>query len=326
MSITLEEIANKAGCSKTSASLILGNRKHSISDKLCRKVETLAEKYNYRKKQRSSDIITFVTPNNVSESTYYMGVVSGLGDYLNTKGYVLSTAYHEKKDKETEWFRNEHAVNDASGIILSTPPDKELIEYLKLLDVPVVTLGFKTDGFSAVSSEILSSTIDAMRFLKEKGVENVGFIGDISTHPDYCERYQCFLAAISFNGLSFDRKHFVASSVDAHISYDSMKKYLGENKKNLPEVFVCATQVEAMGAMKAITESGLKIPGDIGTLAFGYANFPYPFTPSLSIIKTDNHEEGKLLGKILVHSINNKKELEDVYCKIKTRFHKEKSC
>jgi len=216
-------------------------------------------------------------------------------------------------------------LKESIGIILCEPPSLCFLEFIEAKNIPVVTLNFKLSGYPSIGSDIFQCTMDAMAYLKNKGASNIGFIGS-SEHPAYIQRYQFFLSGAFYNELKFDKKNLIEASVDTHECYKIVKDFLDKSKQNLPDVFVCSSEGVAGSAMKAIQDSRISIPQDIGLLSFGYGNYSFPFVPSLSLIKVMNENEGRLLGKVIADRIEYKDDLLDWNCKTPGQFVIGESC
>jgi LacI family transcriptional regulator len=79
------------------------------------------------------------------------------------------------------------------------------------------------------------------------------------------------------------------------------------NEKELPEVILAVNIPVALGIYKAAREVGLKIPEDLGVVAFGFCETAALFTPTLSVISQDPRTLGKMAMGILLNEIEQKK-------------------
>jgi LacI family transcriptional regulator len=87
-----------------------------------------------------------------------------------------------------------------------------------------------------------------------------------------------------------------------------------------PEIIFCINDEVAYGAYKAIYGKGLKIPENIGVLAFGHQEFAGYLFPTLSIIEQYPQELGCESAKLLLEMIQNP-ELENIESRfMKTNF------
>ena len=78
------------------------------------------------------------------------------------------------------------------------------------------------------------------------------------------------------------------------------------NKTERPTAIYALSNTIALGAIKAIKETGLNIPADISLISFDDSIYMDYMTPSVSRISQPTEEMGKLASKLLFESIRNK--------------------
>ena len=83
-----------------------------------------------------------------------------------------------------------------------------------------------------------------------------------------------------------------------------MKKLI--NLEDKPTAVFCANDDIAVGAMKAIFESGLRVPDDISIIGFDNSNFCNYVTPTLTSVKKDSLTMSEIGGINLLDIINKK--------------------
>ncbi len=86
-------------------------------------------------------------------------------------------------------------------------------------------------------------------------------------------------------------------------AYKDMKDYL-EKKPKLPTAFFADNDMVALGAMKAMTEAGVQIPGQVSVIGFDDLPFCEIASPRLSTIRVSKQEMGQLAVKRLMEIIN----------------------
>lgn len=73
---------------------------------------------------------------------------------------------------------------------------------------------------------------------------------------------------------------------------------------NLPTAFFIGSDPMAIGALKALTDSGLKVPDDIAIFGFDGIELCEFVTPPLSTVKVHTEEMGKVAVNLLVERID----------------------
>jgi Transcriptional regulators len=74
----------------------------------------------------------------------------------------------------------------------------------------------------------------------------------------------------------------------------------------LPQVIFAVNDRVALGAYKAAKEAGLRIPEDIGILAYGFNEITDFFDPQLTVINQDPRKMGVEACKLLINEIEKK--------------------
>ena len=116
---------------------------------------------------------------------------------------------------------------------------------------------------------------------------------------------QGYLLALQKNDTEFDKSLVEVGDFSALSGYKAMKKLL-KTHKALQAVFV-AFDGMAIGAAKAISEQGLKIPDDISVVGFGDSWIATHFTPPLTTVKVFKYEIGIAAAKMLFEILSSNK-------------------
>lgn len=76
-------------------------------------------------------------------------------------------------------------------------------------------------------------------------------------------------------------------------------------ERMLPEAIVCANNYIALGCVAAIQERKMRIPDDIGVIAFDDYPFSQIIDPPLTVVDINVRDMGVQAGKFLVQMIHN---------------------
>lgn len=75
------------------------------------------------------------------------------------------------------------------------------------------------------------------------------------------------------------------------------------SQKNQPEAIICANNYIALGCVDATRDLGLKIPQDIGVMAFDDYPFSQIIEPQLTVVDINVRDMGAQAAKFLVDII-----------------------
>jgi len=139
--------------------------------------------------------------------------------------------------------------------------------------------------------------------LINKGRKNIAFLGSASTHaPEFFERYKGHCESLTTNGI------VVNSQLQYHALYTEEAGYQAAIQlisSGEPFDAICAAcDLIAIGAMRALQEHHIEIPGQVALVGFddiAIASFTFP---SLTTVKQDTQLAGELLVGTLLAMIS----------------------
>jgi DNA-binding LacI/PurR family transcriptional regulator len=147
-------------------------------------------------------------------------------------------------------------------------------------------------NYCSVGSDNIAGAARATGHLVRLGRRRIMFLGD-TTDPEPAQRYAGYLEALEKAGLMPDPRlsvpaHFEVESADAAVdallrdgvSFDGV---------------VAASDVIALGAIRALRRAGVSTPGDVSVVGFDNVRFARYATPTLSTVAQDTSLAGRLL-------------------------------
>ena len=75
------------------------------------------------------------------------------------------------------------------------------------------------------------------------------------------------------------------------------------SQKELPDAIICANNYIALGCVDAVLKKGLRIPGDIGIMAFDDYPFSRIIEPPLTVVDINVRDMGTQAAKFLTDII-----------------------
>lgn len=306
--MTIEEIAQMAGVSRTAVSRYLNNG--YVSGEKKEKIREAIEKTGYTPSRQArmlrtkkTNLIGVVMPKISSEAV--SRIVSGISSELADKSYQILLADTENNvEKELEYlsvFKN----NQVDGIIfVATFLNSKHTELLKGLEIPVVIVGQRLQGFSCIYHDDFNAARELTELMARRGRRRIAYIGvSVKDKAAGEARLNGYLEGLSAWGIEPDKELMRESDFTMDGGYIKMKSLLIENL-GVDAVF-CATDSIAVGAKQAITEAGLSIPGDISITGIGHTQMSNVITPKLATAHYFYKTSGAEAAKILLDMLNN---------------------
>lgn len=138
--------------------------------------------------------------------------------------------------------------------------------------------------------------------LLEARRRQVAFVGDASVHyPEFLDRFDGCNQALGTAGLVMDRALQVDAESSEHDGYRSTVELL---RRGLPfDALFGASDLIAIGAMRALAEAGLRVPQDVAVIGFDDIPAACIASPTLTTIRQDTARAGEVLVDLLIRII-----------------------
>ncbi|MEA9912326.1 LacI family DNA-binding transcriptional regulator [Xanthomonas campestris pv. raphani] len=218
------------------------------------------------------------------------------------QGYDLLVSFQQLSK---DWQADYEDSNKADGIILLGYGDyQESRQRLQLLveqGTHFVRWGAALPGQPGISigSDNYQGGLDITEHLLAQGCRRIAFLGHASNHyPEFEERYRGHVAALAL-------QHVVA---DAALQFDAITTELSGYTACLAlldsgqafDAVCAASDLIAIGAMRALRERGLRVPQDVAVSGFDDIALAASVAPALSTVQQDTKQAGALLVESLV--------------------------
>ena len=306
---TLKELADRTGYSPATISRILsGDPALSVTPEARRKVLEEAGRLNYtatrsRRGRTPKGVLRvgvaeMLTPVQQLEDPYYL--------YLS--GFVRQGCLDKKYTCLTLESRGEvflppegEGLDGIVAIGLFTPAQ---IESLSALTPNVVFLDsspFESRFDSVVRGYELGISL-ALEHLTQLGHRRIGFIGPAYKLDDRRQRApevrrQLFLRLMDGHGL-LDRGLMVDCPMEAEAAAQAVETFLRSGFLP-PTAFLCANEEVAIGALRALREAGLSVPGDLSVVSFNDTPRSALVDPPLTSVSTHVEEMARTALRLL---------------------------
>ncbi len=303
--VTLRDIAELAGVSVGTTSLVLNDRK-GIAQTTRQRVLDAARQLGYEQPVRRSaanqatiDIIIEHLPVAPTSDPFNKTILLGINEVARRENYRVVFEFVSPTDEPPvhRWERG-----STSGLIILGGGDlkREWVQAAVESRLPVVMVDhFIPDlALPTVVPDNFAGAYAATQYLLERGHERIGFIRGPSKYWTLGERQAGYLLAMQRAGLGPDPQ-----LVPPRISHGDEKGF-GEMELllNLPEpptaVFAVSDKT-AIGAYRAAISHGLSIPGDISIIGFDDIEEAQVLQPPLTSVQVS----GELMGRVAVERL-----------------------
>jgi LacI family transcriptional regulator len=307
---TIYDIAEKAGVSIATVSRVF-NRRESVSERTRKKVMAVAEEVGYHPQanaqglaSRKTNNITVVVP--VISNYFFMEVLGGIQDKLNSFDYEL-TIFNISPSKDT-FSQVEHVLKRRASegcLFISIHLEQEEWHQLKRYNIPITLIDEYYEGFDSVSVDNTEGAYKATKYLLNRGLDRVAMLSALVTSKPIQSRIKGFRRAYEETGKAFSPSLIVAGDstyrdgFTERGGYEAMVKIL--TLKPEAEACFCASDIQAVGALKAMQDMDKSIP------LIGYDDIELAEYMGLSTIRQPMRDMGFFATQNLIDRLENPK-------------------
>jgi DNA-binding LacI/PurR family transcriptional regulator len=318
--VNLRMLAEHLELSQTTVSLVLNNSPSakSIPQETRDRVTEAAERLNYRPNyfarslRQSKSMSVGVLAPDLSEG-YFTRVMSGVVEELTAAHYFYFTACHDWKPELIEKYPRMLVERAVDGfLLLNTPADH--------LDVPVPVVAISAHTAAEnVTNIVLDHHLaveQALHHLHALGHRRIAFMRGPHAIPDSEYRWESIQLVAHEINLKIDPALVIRidsagwSMKDGYhpmapeIGYKPMQALL-EKTRDFTAIF-CFNDIAAIGAIRALKDAGLAVPGDVSVVGFDDIQSAAYSTPSLTTVRQPLMEMGKRGAQVLLERIANR--------------------
>lgn len=318
---TLKQIAQLVGVSVSTVSRVINNdtRKH-ISEDTRRKVWEAARQLNYNPSHSPRQLVhnkmlqeetgkkigcILSLPNNKYNHPYFSPMLSGIEDKLQAMGSTLLFIRTEE-EVLNEWKQKTlFAEGQPDGLIFIENVNPSLYQALKSLIPACVGIDVSDPTIPVIAYDRIIAAKAAAKHLIDQGHRKIGFIGGagFTGSIEQEQRYQGYIEALLDHELELNPNWIIDADWNVDQSYAYMSSMLAEQIANRPTAMFCASDMMAISAMRAVSESGLRVPQDIAFIGLDNIEVSKYTSPPLSSIHIPKYEMGAVAAKTVIDTI-----------------------
>lgn len=194
--------------------------------------------------------------------------------------------------------------HNVDGVILMgfARTDPEL-EHLLNEQIPTVAIDLDLVGAKAgyVMSDNIEASATAVQYLHSLGYERIAHITGILDSRPGTDRALGYRSGLERDDLGFRPENVVEGNFSEQSGYDGMQRLLALVPP--PEAVFCASDMEALGAIRAVHDAGGEVPGDMAVIGFDDAAFAAAMDPGLTTIRQDKTGLGAAACEALIRII-----------------------
>ncbi|MBE6878204.1 MAG: LacI family transcriptional regulator [Ruminococcaceae bacterium] len=312
--MTIKDIARESGYAVGTVSRVL-NDHPDVSQTARAKIMAVVEKHHFQLnnnakhlKQQTAKGIAIIIKG--SQNMLFAHIVEQMQGMLTEKGLDCLIYYINETENEVETAVRLCAERRPAGIMFLGCNLQFFRDRFGAITIPcvLVTNSAQSLGFSNLSSVSINDTEAAkavIRRLIENGHTEIGILGGhIEQSKVAYTRYIGCKESFEKHNVPFDsEKQYMESFFTMADSYSAMQMLL-QKMPQITAVFAMS-DVMAIGAIRAIKDSGRKVPDDISVVGFDGLELSEYLYPKLTTIRQNRERIAQRSVEILLDSIDN---------------------
>ena len=310
--MTIKDLSAQTGYSVGTISRVLNNQPN-VSEKARKAILAAAEASGFQlntnakqlKQQHSNTILAVVKG---TSNQFFAGLVESIQKRLINTTYPLVVDYIDEDDNEVRSALQLCREKKPRGVLFLGANRQNLEADFGKIDVPcvVVTNSAADLGFpnlSSVASDDRQATRDAIDALAEMGHRKFVIIGgEHRVSGTAGKRYEGCLEAFRANGIIFDEEQdYEAVRFSYEEGYRAAERLLDRGRQFT--ALFAMSDVMAIGAIRALTDRGLKVPEDVSVMGFDGLKLADYMVPKLSTVRQDVDALAEASIRILLENI-----------------------
>lgn len=331
--ITSQDVADAAGVSRTTVSLVLNNVPGiQISEETRKKIQTVASELGYVPDAAARALVSGRTqiiglllirrPHLIISDGFLTQILDGLlEDIHRSRLRLLFDIIEPKHQKEA--YLNLVRAKHIDGIIIFGPRlDDKALKVLEKDGVPVVLIGQLPESkIHSVDIDNFNASRTAVEHLIRLGHSRIACIINSSVkYTAAADRLAGYKQALKDAGIPYSENLIRFGNFTASSGYREMQS-LFDNTPDFTAVFISSDEV-AVGAIAAIHEHGLKIPDEIALVGFDDLPIARYLEPPLTTVAVPALELARRASSMLIdmlqgETVNDQRVILDTVLKIR---------
>ncbi|MGZ9676841.1 LacI family DNA-binding transcriptional regulator [Flavobacterium sp. GNP001] len=318
---TLKEIANQLGISITTVSKALKGYS-DVSAATKKAVVDLAQQLHYTPnsfavnlRTKESKTIGLIIPTLVHD--FFATVIKGVLEEAEKRDYLVIILQSDEKvsfeKKQLELLLQKRV----DGILMSLSNETGDFNHINAIlqqKTPLVLFDkiAKVVPCSKVTINDQKAAYDAVAYLIKKGHKKIAHFRGSYLPQNAIDRFLGYKKALEDHQINYDPSLVFAceNNLDFEDGFENAKQLIALHPDT--DAIFAVTDMVAIGAMKYLSETGIKIPNQIALLGFSNWFMSGVITPKLSTINQPGFEIGQKAAAILFDEIAAKKSNQKV--------------
>lgn len=314
---TIKDVAKVAGVSVTTVSRAL-NGYPDVNEQTRKKIAQVAKELGYvpnmaartlvMKKSKTLGLLISGITHSSSKDNFIYEVLCGMNDRSGELGYDLilfSTTPYKQSQKSYQDLCKERG---ADGLILmGLRTDDPYLQEVVNSSIPTVLIDIPLEGKNVgyVTSDNEAGAKSAVDYLIRLGHRKIAMINGYPFADVSIRRLVGYKAALEEAGLPYEPSLVYDGQFREHIAAEVTYQLLFKHP-DVTAIF-CASDLMAIGSIRALEKMGKKVPDQVSVIGFDDIPISQYMSPALTTVHQNIYEMGYQATQLLVDMLEKRK-------------------
>jgi LacI family transcriptional regulator len=316
--MNLEDIARKAGVSRSTVSRVINEEPH-VSDRTRQRVLRIIQQEDFQPNPaaralvtRRSNILGVAIPQTMNvffgDNSYYPMLLQGIAEMSNKLDYGMLLWLAESHEVRDGFAQRVARHRQPDGLILTSvienDPLLERVLHLNRLFVMVETPPIEDDRINYVTVDNIAAEEEAVAYLIQQGRRRIAHVSGQLTIRDAADRLTGYMNGLIRAGLPVDEKLIFRGRFDRHHGFIGAQQVLPHQ----PDAIIAGGDTIAIGVIDAVQKAGLRVPDDVAVIGFDDLDVASHSNPPLTTIRHSVQTVGSTAAQLLIDLIEGRLE------------------
>jgi Transcriptional regulators len=310
MAATIKDVARLAGVSVATVSRVLGNERY-VKDEVRQAVQAAMAQLKYHPSRtarslrvQQSRIIGLLISD--IQNPFFIALVRAVEDVAYQHSYAVFLCNTDEDSEKERFYLELLKAEQVAGVIVS-PSLERNDPCLDLISSHIPCVIIDRCIADAVADTVVVDNVkgsyELVHHLLEDGHRRIGAVLGTPVATTGRERFEGYARALQEYGVAVNMDYVKAGSPREQDGYRFTEELL--DLAEPPTALFTGSNLLTVGTMRALHQRGLRIPDDMGLVAFDEIDWMTLVRPGLTVLAQPTYELGQVATELLLKRIEN---------------------